>query len=141
MIPPLERVHASCVAFQGQAVLFLGPSGVGKSSMALRLMAFGALLVADDQVEIWSEAGAPWVRAPKGLPSLIEARGLGLLKANLLPKARLVLAVDLAAPPSARLPAPQHRLIAGHKVTCLAGKCSGHLAAGLWQYLHMGRGE
>ena len=40
-------LHASCVAVAGRAVLITGPSGSGKSSLALTLLAHGAALVAD----------------------------------------------------------------------------------------------
>ena len=42
-------MHASCVSYENHAVLILGPSGIGKSSLALQLMALGAVLVADDK--------------------------------------------------------------------------------------------
>src|SRR3546814_9666093 len=43
-----ETLHASCVAIGGRAVLIEGPSGSGKSDLALRLIDRGAKLVADD---------------------------------------------------------------------------------------------
>ncbi|MFQ5437976.1 MAG: HPr kinase/phosphorylase, partial [Paracoccaceae bacterium] len=42
-------VHAGAVAFDRRAVLILGPSGSGKSSLALELMSRGASLVSDDR--------------------------------------------------------------------------------------------
>lgn len=44
----LEGFHASAVAWDGRAVAVLGPSGGGKSSIALRLLLRGASFVTDD---------------------------------------------------------------------------------------------
>ena len=44
-----ETVHASTVAIDGRAVLISGPSGSGKSDLALRLIDRGFTLVSDDQ--------------------------------------------------------------------------------------------
>ena len=85
MGPPL---HASAVALTPAAgVLILGPSGVGKSSLALRLMALGARLVADDGVALTVQAGALIARAPAPIAGLIEARGAGILHAEALAQA------------------------------------------------------
>jgi HPr kinase/phosphorylase len=98
------RVHGSCVARDGSAVLLLGPPGAGKSDLALRLIGRGFVLVADDQVLIDGRD----VRAPEALRGLLEVRGLGIFQA--LPVARdasLALVVDLVAPADvARLPLP-----------------------------------
>lgn len=44
----LEAIHASAVAWGGDAVAIVAPSGVGKSSLALQLMLRGATFVTDD---------------------------------------------------------------------------------------------
>ncbi|MEC8006219.1 MAG: serine/threonine protein kinase, partial [Pseudomonadota bacterium] len=48
----MERVHGTCVAIDGAGVLLRGPSGSGKSDLALRLIDGGATLVGDDQLEL-----------------------------------------------------------------------------------------
>jgi HPr kinase/phosphorylase len=94
------RLHASCAASQGAAVLLLGPSGVGKSDLLLRLLDRGFALVADDQVQI--ENGEAW--APPNLAGLIEARGLGIMRLPHVPRAKLALVVSLQR--NERLPMP-----------------------------------
>ncbi|MFZ9950137.1 MAG: HPr kinase/phosphorylase, partial [Gemmobacter sp.] len=61
-------LHASCVAFAGRGVLILGPSGSGKSGLALGLIALGAGLVADDAVLIAPEGEGVRAARPPGLP-------------------------------------------------------------------------
>lgn len=51
-------VHGTCVCIGEVGVLLLGPSGSGKSDLALRLIDGGAHLVADDQVQIEAASGA-----------------------------------------------------------------------------------
>jgi HPr kinase/phosphorylase len=94
------RLHASCAAREGAAVLLLGPSGAGKSDLLLRLLDRGFALVADDQVQI--ENGEAW--APSSLAGLVEARGLGILRLPYLKRAKLALVVRLER--SERLPVP-----------------------------------
>ena len=57
-------VHASCVALDGNGVLLRGPSGSGKSDLALRLIDGGAVLVADDQVALTVEGEKILASAP-----------------------------------------------------------------------------
>ncbi|BDG70092.1 HPr kinase/phosphorylase [Roseomonas fluvialis] len=98
------RIHGSCVARDGSAVLLLGPPGAGKSDLALRLMDRGFDLVADDQVLLDGLA----VRAPEALRGLLEVRGLGIFQAlPVADDASLALVVDLVAPADVvRLPLP-----------------------------------
>lgn len=44
----LEAFHASAVAIDGRAVAFVGPSGAGKTSLAVELCRLGAGFLADD---------------------------------------------------------------------------------------------
>ena len=73
------RVHATCVAVADRGALLLGPSGSGKSDLALRLIDVGAVLVADDQVALTVRGGVLVASAPPLLPSLLEVRGVGLV--------------------------------------------------------------
>jgi HPr kinase/phosphorylase len=69
-------LHASVVAVDGAGVLILGASGAGKSGLALRMIALGALLVSDDQVLLERCGDVLVARAPETLSGLIEARGV-----------------------------------------------------------------
>ncbi|MBN8292759.1 serine kinase [Rhodobacter sp. NTK016B] len=133
--PLAPNLHASCVAFDpARGVLILGPSGAGKSRLALALVEQGARLVADDQVLLCRDGGALYARAPRAIDSLIEARGLGLLRLPPLRLARIALAIDLAAPP-ARLPDPAPTRIGGVTIACLPGRADSSFARGLRHYL------
>jgi HPr kinase/phosphorylase len=101
---PGMRVHGSCVARQGAAVLVLGPPGSGKSDLVLRLVGRGWMLVADDQVLVEGHG----VAAPPALEGLLEVRGLGIFEGLPVARgARLALAVELVPPEGVvRLPLP-----------------------------------
>lgn len=96
-----HRLHGSCAARDGQAVLLIGPPGVGKSDLLLRLLGRGFDLVADDQVDICNGD----VAAPDALSGLLEVRGLGILRLPSVRSARLALVADLSARAD-RLPLP-----------------------------------
>jgi HPr kinase/phosphorylase len=108
-------IHASAVAIAGRGLLILGASGAGKSGLALRLIALGADLVADDRVALSRQAGRLVARAPAALAGLVEARGIGILTAGSVPEAELALAVDLDRAAAARM--PQRGAIADHGVS------------------------
>ena len=132
-------LHAACVSLEGRGVLVLGPSGSGKSALALQLMAHGCTLVSDDAVEVRDDDGAPVARAPFAIRGMIEARGVGLLAADVVPSARVVLAVDLSQVEANRLPPPRETVIAGHAVPVLHRVESSHFPAAILQYLKAGR--
>ena len=99
-----HRLHGSCVARDGDAILLVGPPGAGKSDLALRLLSCGFELVADDQVDIKDGIAS----CPKDLAGLLEARGLGIVRLPYRPQARLALIVELDRRAD-RLPLPaQH---------------------------------
>lgn len=103
-------LHATAVAQatpEGwRAVLLRGASGVGKSDMALRLMACGWRLVADDYVEIWRSGSDLYATSPIGIAGLIEVRGLGILSSPTRGLAQIALLVDCVQTAVERLPEP-----------------------------------
>ena len=108
----MSSIHASAVLIGAKAALIRGPSGSGKSQLALALIeaaAQGALpfarLVADDRVFVEGRAGRLLVRPAPELAGLIEVRGLGIRLLPYDPVAVVGLVVDLAASDSDRLPA------------------------------------
>ncbi|MDA8232912.1 MAG: HPr kinase/phosphatase C-terminal domain-containing protein [Magnetospirillum sp.] len=100
-------VHGTTVDIQGNGVLVRGPSGSGKSDLALRLIDSGATLVADDQTELFREGGSLSARAPATLAGLIEVRGVGIVRLPHRASAPVALVVDLVpADAVERLPMP-----------------------------------
>jgi HPr kinase/phosphorylase len=109
--PPAATVHASAVLVGPRAVLIRGPSGSGKSRLALDLIdlvrtgAFAfTCLVADDRVLLEARHGRLVARPPASLAGLIEVRGLGLMRLAHETSAVVGLVVDLAAADAERLP-------------------------------------
>jgi hypothetical protein len=60
----LEVFHASAVTLDGRAIAFVGPTGAGKTSLALRLVGRGARFLTDDVLAL--EQGADGLRAHPG---------------------------------------------------------------------------
>jgi serine kinase of HPr protein (carbohydrate metabolism regulator) len=109
-----QSIHGTCVAMGNRGVLIRGRSGVGKSDLALRLIAEGARLIADDQVLVGVVAGRLVARAPEPIRGLIEVRGVGLVPAPTVASARIDLVVDLVASRAVpRLPEVQSTRIHG----------------------------
>ncbi len=132
-------VHASCVAMQGRALLIRGGSGSGKSALALAMMGFGAGLVADDRVCLTRSAGQVVASAPQTIAGLIEARGVGILRADTLASAPVVLVADLDRAETDRLPHPRTTILLGCKLPLLFRVDAPHFAPALMQYLKAGR--
>jgi len=127
--PPSPTAHASAVLVGARAVLIRGPSGSGKSRLALALIAAGeagelrfARLVADDRCRLEPRHGRLLVRSAAELAGLIEVRGLGIRRLPFEPLAVVGLVVDLAAADGDRLPegTSQHVTLEGIKVARLA---------------------
>jgi RNase adaptor protein for sRNA GlmZ degradation len=116
---PARSQHATAVALAGRAVLLLGPPGAGKSDLALRLIDRGWRLVADDQVVLTARDGRLWASPPPTIAGLIEVRGVGIVAEPPLAAAPVVLAIDLARPPT-RLPDSDTWLFAGIAVPLIA---------------------
>ena len=91
-----------------------GPSGSGKSDLALRLIDAGGRLVADDYTDV-SEVGRRLVAtAPPKVHGLLEVRGIGIVRLEAKPSARLIACVDLVRIEQVeRMPLPEDVQILG----------------------------
>jgi serine kinase of HPr protein (carbohydrate metabolism regulator) len=74
-----ETIHASTVALEGRAVVISGPSGSGKSDLALRLLDRGFTLVSDDQTIVRREGDRLIASAPPNIKGKLEIRGIGIV--------------------------------------------------------------
>lgn len=133
--------HASCIAVNGRGLLIRGPSGSGKSGLSLALMALGADLVADDGVCLRRQGDQIIASAPPAIRNLIEARGLGLLRAHALPEAPLAAVLDLGTHEDQRLPPLRHTSILQQNIELLHKVDSPHFPAAILHYLKYGRME
>ena len=95
-------LHATAVVYGESGVLILGPSGSGKSALALALMArasgagaFGAL-VGDDRIYVRKAGGRLVARGAANMAGMIERRAAGLIAVRHEPAAVVRLAVDLS---------------------------------------------
>lgn len=102
-----ELVHGTCVALGRAAALLRGPSGSGKSDLALRFLFLARrgpaaleppTLVADDQVQLKRDGNRILVKAPESIRGRIEVRGVGIVEVKSHPDADLALVVDLVSP-------------------------------------------
>jgi HPr kinase/phosphorylase len=141
-----STIHASAVLVRARAVLIRGPSGSGKSRLALGLIAAAdagrlpfARLIADDRAEIEAAAGRLLVRPAPVLAGLIEVRGLGIRRLPHEAVGVVGLVVDLAAPDAQRLPAPEQRhvVVAGVALPRLAVDAAAPSVALVIAALHM----
>jgi serine kinase of HPr protein (carbohydrate metabolism regulator) len=102
-------VHAGLIArrLEGRwrGALIEGASGAGKSDLALRALAEGFRLVADDRAILWVSEGRLFGRAPGPLHGLIEVRGVDVTGEPALPFCEVALVVRPGSPE--RLPEPQ----------------------------------
>ena len=90
-----ETVHASTVALEGRAVLITGPSGSGKSDLALRLLDRGFTLVSDDQTIVKKNGSRLTASAPPTIAGKLEIRGIGIVEMEQSDNVPVALIVEL----------------------------------------------
>jgi serine kinase of HPr protein (carbohydrate metabolism regulator) len=99
-----ELVHGTCVALGRTAALLRGPSGSGKSDLALRFLFLARrgpaaleapILVADDQVYLVRSGSRLLVKPPEAIRGKMEVRGVAIVEVKSLAEADLALVVDL----------------------------------------------
>jgi serine kinase of HPr protein (carbohydrate metabolism regulator) len=99
--PEGELLHGTCVALGENAAILTGPSGSGKSDLALRFILetpaeLHPALVSDDQTCVEERGGTLMASAPPAIAGKMEVRGLGILDIPCRAEARLRLIVRLA---------------------------------------------
>jgi serine kinase of HPr protein (carbohydrate metabolism regulator) len=90
-------VHATSVAIDGRGVLIEGPSGSGKSDLALRLIDRGAMLVSDDYTVLTPSHDGLLASPPATIAGRIEVRGLGIVALPYVSGVPVRLIVELSA--------------------------------------------
>lgn len=105
----------------GLGVLLRGPSGSGKSDLALRLIDAGGRLVADDRTDLAAENGTLVASSPRPIAGRLEVRGIGIVDLPAVAMIRVGLAADLVAPADVeRLPEPRHCAYLGVEIPLIA---------------------
>jgi serine kinase of HPr protein (carbohydrate metabolism regulator) len=101
-------IHATALVLGHRGILIRGPSGSGKSSLALSLLQSTggtfSRLVGDDRIYLEAAHGRLLMRPPMALQGLIEIRGIGIVRMPFEPVAVAHLVVDIAASDVQRLP-------------------------------------
>ena len=93
------NVHGTAIVIGTRGFLFIGPSGTGKSAVALhcigeaRARGLFAALVSDDQVFVSETNGRLIARAPESIAGLAEVRGAGIVAVKTIEAAVLIRAI------------------------------------------------
>lgn len=93
-----DKIHATCIEVDGLGILLRGPSGSGKSDLALRLIDGGARLIADDYTDLNTQNNRLIATAPQNIKDLIEVRGVGVLKIGAAVQTDVGAIIDLVTP-------------------------------------------
>ena len=99
-----QLLHGTCVALGRVCALIRGPSGSGKSDLALRFLSSSNVgsaprrLIADDQVHVTRDDARLFACAPASIAGLIEVRGVGVVSMPSAASAALVLLADCVTP-------------------------------------------
>ncbi|AXS39080.1 HPr kinase/phosphatase C-terminal domain-containing protein [Breoghania sp. L-A4] len=114
-----ETVHAGCVVLGSAGVLIRGPSGSGKSALAIalieawRLRGLYSALVSDDRVHLALPNDRLIASAPETISGLIEQHGRGIRSLPDLPRVVVRLIVDLLPRETIdRMPEPAALMVA-----------------------------
>ncbi len=117
-------IHATSLSLhigrEWRGVLIMGPSGSGKSDLALRLIqnagAAGCALVSDDYSLLWTSGDQLYAGAPETIEGRMEIRGIGIMTTETRKLTRIHLAVLVQSDPIERLPENETTVILEHVI-------------------------
>jgi HPr kinase/phosphorylase len=130
-----QIVHASSVALAEFGVLIVGPSGSGKSALALSLIAYGADLVSDDRTVLKLREGVVSASSPPAIKGLIEARGVGILSLPHVRTTPIRLVIDMSQLEAKRLPEKHTYTVLDIVLPCLHKVEAPYFPAAVLAYL------
>jgi len=112
-----ENIHATALVCGDTGILLRGPSGSGKSALALRLIDRAgrdgqfAALVSDDRTLVAARGGRLVAAAPASIRGLAELHGYGIIRVPCIAAAVIDIVAELGE--AARMPDPAMATIAG----------------------------
>lgn len=93
----MENIYATCLELNHKGILLIGPSGSGKSDLALRLIKEKqAVLVSDDRTNLELVSGSIIATCPQTIQGLFEVRGIGIVKMPRKEQTKISLVIELA---------------------------------------------
>jgi serine kinase of HPr protein (carbohydrate metabolism regulator) len=111
------NIHASAILVGQTGLLFVGPSGSGKSELAFSFLTeaqrcgLSVALISDDQVFITLRNGIVIAERPEPIKGLLELRGSGIISMNSVAEAPMHYAItSVLHPESPRLP-PENEMM------------------------------
>ncbi|NEI74216.1 HPr kinase/phosphorylase [Rhizobium lusitanum] len=111
------NIHATAILVGKTGLLFLGPSGSGKSSLAFSCLAaakplgLAASLIADDRVLISEQDGSLIAECPPSIAGLMEIRYTGIVRMPYVSRAEMHFAVRPVDPATAERMPPEDEWI------------------------------
>ena len=92
----MENIYATCLELNHKGILLIGPSGSGKSDLALRLIKEkNANLISDDRTNIELVSDSIIATCPQTIQGLLEVRGIGIVKIPHKEQTKISLVIEL----------------------------------------------
>lgn len=92
----MKTVYGNCIDFDGNGIIILGKSSMGKSDLTYRLIEnHGANLVSDDHIIIEKEENNLIAKTVENIKGLIEIRNIGIIKISHIEKTKIKLIIEL----------------------------------------------
>ncbi|MGN0919402.1 MAG: HPr kinase/phosphatase C-terminal domain-containing protein [Alphaproteobacteria bacterium] len=110
-------IQATAVSYKNKGILIQGRAGVGKTTLALKLIELGAVFIGDDVVKIYLKNNKLYCEAKEELKGIAEVRGLGLVSGFKTAKPAPVLClIRLHEKPVERLPKSKTKTLLNKKI-------------------------